>query len=218
VADEEGVVPKPLTIVERGRLQNFTLTRQPVKGFTASNGRARLPGGAGARTATFTNLFVIANESVKEEELKAKLVEMCKQRNKPYGMIVRKMDFPSSASIDEARRISSGAQSSGGRPVSIPLLVYKVFPDGREELVRGLRLRGFSVRTLKDIVAVSSDVHMFHLINNMAPFALMGAGSYVTGQSIMAPSVLFEDVEFEHPQEDQPKLPVVPAPELSASR
>ena len=33
---------------------------------------------------------------------------MCKQRNKPYGIIVRKMDYPSSASVDEVRRIMTG--------------------------------------------------------------------------------------------------------------
>ena len=33
--DREGVVPKPLTLVEKGVLKNFLLTRQPVRGFRA---------------------------------------------------------------------------------------------------------------------------------------------------------------------------------------
>ena len=48
--------------------------------------------------------------------------------------------------------------------------------------------------------------------------ALMGAGGYVTAESVVAPSMLFEDLEFEKPQDDQPKLPLVPAPPLTASR
>ena len=44
----EGVAPKPLSLVEKGVLKNFLLTRQPVRGFNGSNGRARLPGGYGA--------------------------------------------------------------------------------------------------------------------------------------------------------------------------
>ena len=42
--DREGVVPKPLTLVEKGVLKNFLLTRQPVRGFTGSNGRAHAAG------------------------------------------------------------------------------------------------------------------------------------------------------------------------------
>ena len=218
--DEEGVVPKPLTIVEKGKLQNLLLTRQPVKGFDGSNGHARLPGGSGARTAAFSNLFVRSTESVKGEELKKRLLEMCKQRNKPYGIIVRKMDYPSSAAVDEVRRIMTGISQSGGssKPISIPILVYRIYPDGREELVRGVRFRGLSVRSLKDIMAVSEETYVFHVMDNLAPFALMGAGGYITAESVVAPSMLFEDLELEKPQDDQPKLPIVPPPPLTASR
>src|SRR5919197_1585495 len=41
--DREGVIPKPLRLVEKGVLKGFLLTRQPVRGFAGSNGRARLP-------------------------------------------------------------------------------------------------------------------------------------------------------------------------------
>ncbi|MEO8131405.1 MAG: metallopeptidase TldD-related protein, partial [Bryobacteraceae bacterium] len=218
--DEEGVVPKPLTIVEKGKLQNLLLTRQPVKGFDGSNGHARLPGSSGARTGAFSNLFVRSSESVKGDELRKRLIEMCKQRNKPYGLIVRKMDYPSSAAIDEVRRIMTGISQSGGssKPVSIPLLVYRIYPDGKEELVRGLRFRGLSVRSLKDIMAVSEETFSFNVMGNLAPFALMGAGGYVTAESVVAPSMLFDDLELEKPSDDQPKLPVVPPPPLTASR
>lgn len=218
--DEEGVVPKPLTIVEKGKLQNLLLTRQPVKGFDGSNGHARLPGGSGARSATFSNLFVRSTEAVTGEELKKRLIEMCKQRNKPYGIIVRKMDYPSSAAVDEVRRIMTGISQSGGssKPISIPILVYRIYPDGKEELVRGVRFRGLSVRSLKDIMAVSEETYVFHIMDNLAPFALMGAGGYITAESVVAPSMLFEDLELEKPQDDQPKLPVVPPSPLTASR
>jgi predicted Zn-dependent protease len=218
--DEEGVVPKPLTIVEKGKLQTLLLTRQPVKGFDRSNGHARLPGSSGARSATFSNLFIRASETTKAEDLKKRLLEMCQKRNKPYGIIVRKMDYPSSASIDEVRRIMTGIAQSGGssKPVSLPLLVYRIYPDGREELVRGVRFRGLSVRSLKEILAVSEETYVFHVMDNQAPFALMGAGGYITAESVVAPSILFEDLEFEKPQDDQPKLPIVPAPPLTASR
>jgi hypothetical protein len=126
------------------------------------------------------------------------------------------MDYPSSASIEEIRRIATSAAQSGGttRPVSIPLLVYRIYPDGREELVRGLRMRGLTSRSLKDISAASEESYAFHFLYNQAPFALMGAGGFVAPESVIAPSILFEDLDLEKPQEDMPKLPLVPPPPL----
>ncbi|HUS06072.1 MAG TPA: metallopeptidase TldD-related protein [Bryobacteraceae bacterium] len=217
--DDEGVIPQPVSLVEKGKLTNFLLTRQPVKGFNASNGHARMPGTAGARTASISNLFVRASETSSPADLKKRLIDICKQRNKTYAIIVRKMDYPSSASVDEIRRMVSGVGQGGAtRPVSMPLLVYRVYPDGREELVRGLRFRGLSVRSLKDIIAASGESYAFHYMNNLAPFALIGAGGYVAPASVIAPSILFDDLELEKPQEDMPKLPLVPPPPLAASR
>jgi hypothetical protein len=211
-ADREGVAPAPLRLVEKGVLKGYLLTRQPVRGFEGSNGRARMPGSYGAATAGFGNLFVRAADTVSVAELKKKLIELCQARSKPYGIIVRKMDFPSAASLDEARRLLQGGQ---GRPVSMPLLVYKVFPDGREELVRALRFRGLNARSLKDILAAGDDSAVFEFMDNPAPFALIGASGFSTEAAVIAPSILVDDLEL-HPLEDElPKLPVVPAPTLS---
>jgi TldD protein len=211
-ADREAVAPAPLRLVEKGVLKGYLLTRQPVRGFEGSNGRARMPGNYGASTPGFSNLFVHASGAVPVAELKKKLIELCQARSKPYGIIVRKMDFPSAASLDEARRLLQGVQ---GRPVSLPLLVYKVFPDGREELVRALRFRGLNARSLKDILAAGDDTAVFEFMDNPAPFALIGAAGFSTEAAVIAPSILVDDLEL-HPLEDElPKLPVVPAPTLS---
>jgi TldD protein len=210
--DMEGVVPKPLTLVERGVLKNLLLTRQPVNGFSASNGHARLPGAFGARTAAIGNLFVRASEGVPAAALKAKLIELCRQRNKPYGMLVRKMDFPSSAAIAEARGLLAASQSAGGRPVSSPILVYRVYQDGREELVRGLRFRGLDTRSLKDILAASSEQYAFDFLDNTAPFALTGGAAFVSEASVVAPAILIDDLEMDRAGQAFEKPPLVPPP------
>jgi hypothetical protein len=211
--DREGVIPKPIRLVEKGVLKNYLLTRQPVRGFEGSNGRARLPGNNATSIASFSNLFFSTSDQVPVAELKKKLMDLIQTRGKPYGIIVRKMDFPSSASVDEVRRIFTGSQG-GDRPVSSPLLVYKVFPDGREELVRGLRFRALTVRSLKDILASGNDSAPFEYMDSAAPFALMGASGFTAEACVVAPSILVDDLEL-HPVEDEmPKLPVVSAPEL----
>jgi hypothetical protein len=141
---------------------------------------------------------------------------MCKQRNKPYGMLVRKLDYPSSASIEEFRRIAAGASRSGGaRPVVLPLLVYKVYPDGKEELVRDLQFRDVSTRSLRDIVAASDETSVFNFVDSNAPFALVGAGNYTASSSVIAPAILFDELELAPIEEETSKPPIVPPPPLS---
>jgi hypothetical protein len=209
--DREGVPPKPLHLVEKGVLKGYLLTRQPVRGFEGSNGHGRLPGGSGA-TAGIGNLFVSSSEAVPSAELKKKLIQLIQARGKDYGILVRKMDFPSSGSLDEVRRMLSAAQ--GGRPVSMPILVYKVFPDGREEMVRGLWFRGLNVRSLKDILAAGDDLQPFDFMDSPQVFALIGGSSFTSEACVVAPSILIDDLELHPAEEELPKLPIVPAPEL----
>jgi len=212
--DLEGVAPTPLALVEKGVLKNFLLTRQPVRGFTASNGRGRLPGAFGAKAATFSNLFVRAAEAVPAAELRRKLLELCRQRNRPYGLIIRKMDFPSSAALDELYRLMAAQAASGARLISPPVLAYRLFPDGREELVRGLRFRGLTTRSLKDILAASEETYVFDLLDSGAPMAVMGGAGFLAECSVIAPSILVDDLELEKPQEELTRPPLVPPPPL----
>jgi len=211
--DAEGVTPRPAAVVEKGMLKTLLTTRQPVRGVMASNGRARLPGAYGIRQPRISNLFVKASKSEPMAALKARLMEMVKQQGKPYGILVRKMDYPSHGSIDDLRRLSQRTSSSGGgRPASNPVLVYQVFPDGRETLVRGLRFRNLGTRAFRDILAASRESAVFSYMDNGLPLALSGAGSSVVGCSVVAPGVLFEDLELEPASDDAPKLPIVPPP------
>src|ERR1019366_7745265 len=106
----------------------FPYTTLFRSGFEGSNGRARLPSGPGNSGAAISNLFVSASDAVPAADLKKKLIELIQARSKPYGILVRKLDFPSVGGGAPA-----GAQPNGGRPVSAPIQLYKVFPDGREE-------------------------------------------------------------------------------------
>jgi hypothetical protein len=212
--DDEGVPAGPVNVVEKGVLKNFLLTRQPVRGFQNTNGRARLPGNFGARSASISNLFIQTTEATPTAELRQKLIDICKQRDKPYGIIVRKLDFPSSASVEEVRRILSGA-AGGGHPVSLPILIYKVYVDGHEELIRGVRFRGVNVRSFKDIIAAGNDANVFDYLENGAPYALMGLGSEAAESTVIAPSILIDDLDLVKMEDELPKLPVVPPPVLT---
>jgi predicted Zn-dependent protease len=212
--DMEGVAPKPVSVVEKGVLKNFLTTRQPIRGFPVSNGHARLPGAYGAHLAAIGNLFVKSSETTPLTDLKKRLIDLIKTRGKAYGMLVRKLDYPYSAGGSELQSLAQASAQSGGsaRPVSPPLLIYRVYPDGREELVRGLRFRGLTTRTLRDILAASSETEMFDFVNVGAPLAILGAGGYLAPTSVISPGLLFDELELEPPQDQLPKQPIVPPP------
>jgi TldD protein len=212
--DMEGVPPTPVSVVEKGVLKSFLTTRQPIRGFPTSNGHARLPGSYGARSAAIGNLFVKATETTPLADLKKRLIDLTTMRGKPYGMLVRKLDYPYSAGGSELQSLAQASAQSGGsaRPVSPPLLIYRVYPDGREELVRGLRFRGLTSRTLRDILAASSETDLFDFVNVAAPLAILGAGGYLAPASVVSPGLLFDELELEPPQDQLPKAAIVPPP------
>lgn len=212
--DLEGVPPKPVAVIEKGILKNFLMTRQPVKGFSTSNGHARLLGSYGASTAAIGNLFVKASQGMPLADLKKRAIQMATDRGKPYAMLVRKLNYPYTGPVSELQALMQASAQSGGsaRPLSPPVLIYRIYTDGREELVRGLRFRGVSSRTLRDIEAASQETALFDFVNNSAPLALLGQGGYIAASAVISPGLLFEELELELPQEQLQKRPLVPPP------
>jgi hypothetical protein len=196
--DVEGVAPQPVTLVEKGVLKTFLLTRTPVfKDFPGSNGHARFTGMFGDAAPGFGNLFIRASQTTPAAALKQKLIDMSKERNKPYGILIRKLDSPGSA--------------SGPHGVASPLLAYRVYPDGREELVRSLQFHGVSTRSFKDIVSASDENYVLDLIDSNP------RGNFISTASVIAPAVLFEELELAPIEEETPKPPIVPPPTLGVT-
>ena len=218
--DFEGVRPKPVTVIEKGVLKTFLTTRQPTKNLPTSNGHARFPSAFGVRAAAIGNLFVKPSQSTALADLKARLIQMCKERDKPYGLLIRKLDFPFSGSNSEMQTLQTSSANSGGsvRPVSPPTLMYRVYADGREELIRGMRFKGVSTRSLRDILAASTETTVFDYINNGAPLARSGVGGYIALTSVISPGLLFDELEVDTLQEQLQKPPLVPPPDRTAAR
>ena len=86
--DDEGVKAMRVLAVEKGNLVNYLLGRQPIRDFSSSNGhgRARLP--VGPPEPNVGSLFITASESVARADLKKKLIDLCQQREQPYGYYV----------------------------------------------------------------------------------------------------------------------------------
>jgi TldD protein len=151
--------------------------------------------------------------------MKVKLLEMVKAAGLKYGLLIRRLDFPSTASIEELQSIGRQLQKSGyARTLNSPLLAYRVYPDGREELVRGLRFRDFSAKELRDIAAASDHPYVLNYINNGSGFNHLDSGSDATSSAVVCPSLLFDSVDLARSENEPGKLPSVAPPLLVAQQ
>jgi predicted Zn-dependent protease len=177
--DDQGVPAKKVTLIQDGVLKDLLMSRRPSKERPQSNGHGR-SGFPGRESAQIGNLFIKATEGKSHDELKKALIEMCKNENLTYGIMIRAID------------------SDGRGPLGAPVLTYKVYvDDGREELVRGGSVNTLSVRSLRQIEAVGSDSFVVN--------RLTGAQNAATPSSVVAPSVLLEELDLKRPTAAQQK-------------
>jgi predicted Zn-dependent protease len=217
--DDEGVPAEQVMLVDKGTLKGFLASREPVRDFDGSNGHGRLPDSFGSEAPVIGNLFVQASQTVSEKEMKAKLLEKAKAAGLKYGIILRRLDFPSTASISELQSLGRQLQKSGfARTLNPPLLAYRLYPDGHEELVRGVRFREFSAKDLRDIALASDKPYVFNYVNNGTSFNYADASPEATTSTVICPSLLFDSIDLARAEDEPGKLPVVPPPALIAQQ
>ncbi len=108
----------------------------------------------------------------------------------------------------------------------LPLVVYRVYPEtGREEMMRGSRIIGLNSRALRNLAAVGNDSFVYNYMqsqdNGFAGTALGAFGSAARGglpASVVAPSLLFEELEMRGARGEAKRLPLLPPPPMSAKK
>ena len=193
--DDEGVIGERVTLVDHGILKNFEMSRSPLKDFPHSNGHGRRQLGA-EPVSRQGNLIVESSKKVTNDQLRAKLIELIKEQNKPYGLL-----------IDD---IAGGFTFTGrGQPQAFqvePLVVYKVFPDGKpDELVRGVDIVGTPLAALTKIVATGDTPEVFN--------GYCGAESGYVPVSASAPAILTSELEVQKKQSSTDRPPILPPPQ-----
>jgi TldD protein len=175
--DDQGVPARRVSLVEQGVLKNLLLSRRPRKNMPRSNGHGR-SGAIGYASAQIGNLFIQASAGRSYDELKQELLKMCRAQSMPYGVIVKHLS------------------TRGGGGLADPVLAYKVFvEDGREELIRGANTGELTVRQLRQIAAVGND----SFVHNQVEGRGGPQGGVGLGTSVIAPSVLLEELELKKP-------------------
>jgi predicted Zn-dependent protease len=221
--DQEGVPGEKVTLVDEGKLKNLLMSRRPGPDFEKSNGHGRSSFLSDARPV-MSNLFFSSTESLSKEDLKKKFLDSCRAEKLDYCIVVRQMDNPS-LSLLHQEDFSELLASFGGNAATdrLPLVVYKIYPsDGHEEIVRGARISGFNPRMLRNIEGIGNDGVVFNYMQNqtagVAGTALAAFGTAQNGlpASVVAPSLLFEEVEVRGARGEPKHLPLLPEPPMSA--
>ena len=224
--DDEGVRAQKVTLVENGTLKNELMSRRPGPDFDQSNGHGRSAFLSDAKP-TMSNLFFNSKETVSPADLKKKFLDQCREQKLAYCVIVREMDNPTISLLhqDEFQTLLASFGGGAGTGDRLPLVVYRVYPeDGREEIVRGARLIGINSRAIRNIAGIGNDNYVYNYmqsqVNGFAGTALGAFGSAQNGlpASVVAPSLLFEEVEVRGARGEPKRLPLVPPPPMTASK
>jgi TldD protein len=222
--DDEGVRAQKITLVENGTLKNELMSRRPGPDFDASNGHGRSAFLADAKP-TMSNLFFTSKETLSPAELKKKFLDECKTQKLTYCIVVREMDNPTISLLhqDDFQALLASYGGGAGTGDRLPLVLYRVYPeDGREEIIRGARLIGINSRAVRNIAGIGSDNFVYNYmqsqVNGFAGTALGAFGSAQNGlpASIVAPSLLFEELEVRGARGEPKRLPLLPAPPMTA--
>jgi TldD protein len=224
--DDEGVRAQKVTLVENGTLKNELMSRRPGPDFDQSNGHGRSAFLSDARP-TMSNVFFTAKETLSPADMKKKFLDECRTQKLAYCMIVREMDNPTLSLLhqDDFQALLASYGGGAGTGDRLPLVVYRVYPeDGREEIIRGARVIGINSRAIRNIAGIGNDNFVYNYmqsqINGFAGTALGAFGSAQNGlpASIVAPSLLFAEVEVRGARGEPKRLPLLPAPTMSAAK
>jgi TldD protein len=199
--DDEGVPAARVVAVQNGILQNFLMSRMPIKNFSQSNGHGRRRTGL-MTTGRQGNLIVTSTNTVKDSELREKFIAEIKKQGKPYGLY-----------FDDIQGGFTLTQRASPQAFQvIPVMVYRVYADGRpDELVRGVDIVGTPLLSLNNIVLTGDTLQVFN--------GICGAESGQVPVAAAAPAMLFTEIEVQKRRRGSERPPILPPPgfELSAS-
>ncbi len=198
--DDEGVKARPVTLVDKGVLKTFLMSRSPIPGFSESNGHGRRQPGAEV-VSRQSNMFVESSNAVPEARLREMLKEEIRKQQKPYGLYFA--------------QVTGGFTTTGRQGLQaftvIPLVVYKVFPDNRpDELVRGADIVGTPLASFAKIVATSDKPAVFN--------GYCGAESGQVPVSAVAPAILVSEIEVQRKPVSTESRPYLPRPAAGGSQ
>ena len=193
LVDSEGVKAQRAMLIEDGVFLGFLMSRMPIRGTNKSNGHGRREPGY-RPVARQANLVVDPSRVTSRAVLELALIEEVKRQGKPYGLRVG--------------QVTGGyTMTQRGDPQAFkvePVMTYRVYPNGRQELVRGVSLEGTPLSMLSNVIAAGDDFAVFN--------GYCGAESGEVPASATSPSLLLRQIELSREETSGDRPPLLPPP------
>jgi predicted Zn-dependent protease len=192
--DDEGVAATRVEVIKNGILRNFLMSRMPIASFDHSNGHGRSQAGY-MPVGRQGNLIVSSTNTVKDSELRQKLLDEVKKQDKPYGLY-----------FEDIQGGFTLTQRSAPQAFQVlPVMVWRVYADGHpDELVRGVDIVGTPLAAMSRILVTGDTSSVFN--------GVCGAESGGVAVSAAAPAILFSEIEVQKRAHSNERLPILPPP------
>jgi TldD protein len=191
--DDEGIAGEKTKLVEHGILKNFLTSRAGISTRHRSNGHGRNE--RHERTISRMAVTRVISENGKSDaEMKQALIEEVQRQNLPYGIRIL------SATGGETATESYNFQAFLGEIN----MAARIYPDGREELVRGVDFVGTPLNATRTVAAAGNRYE----VDN----AYCGAESGWVPVSTISPSLLITHLELQAKSDPPYSQPCYPIP------
>jgi TldD protein len=221
--DDEGTAAQRVDVIKDGLMKTLLTSRTPSAKGQASNGHARRIAEGGAFHGSATNLFVSGKGAIPRKALLGRLVAAAQAEGLKYGVVIRRFDDAAVTSAPEfsRRELVAMIKSTDQQLPPPALLAYKVYPNGKEELVRGVQLAEVPIRAWKDVLGVSREVTAYNfLAANESQLQLRLTGGTDDGfvpsagieSGIVTPDLLLKEIDLGGSSAGERAAPLLPKP------
>ncbi|MBA3398191.1 MAG: hypothetical protein H0T89_36530 [Deltaproteobacteria bacterium] len=221
--DDEGVAAQKVEVVKDGTLKTLLLSRTPSHKGMISNGHARRTAAGGAFHGSATNLFVSGKGAVPRKALQQKLVAAARAEGLKYGLLIKRFDDAAITSAPEfsRRELVQMIKSTDQQLPPPSILAYRVYPNGKQELVRGVQLAEIPIRAWKDVLGVSKELTTYNFLaasESQLQLRLSGGtddGFVPSGgieSSVVTPDLLLQEIDVTGVTTGERAAPLLPKP------
>jgi len=207
--DDQGIqTPEKIELVKDGYLVTLLNDRTITKKITLSNGHHRSGG-------TAPGILEITSSNTKDtyESLKLKMIELCKKRDLPFGLVVKKI-LNQNLLFTTIYRLTEGEYPIARGETKVNAIeVYKVYLNGKEELITSPEISGLGVSIFKEIIGSSNKTATYSYLASAVISPFITGGSQFLATTLYYPeTVLIEEIEIKPNQEDFSKPPILSSP------
>lgn len=192
--DDEGVPAGNALLVESGILKGFLSSR------SALSKKNFIPNGHGRNAkhqrpiSRMGVLHIEGKKGYSLERMREMLIREINRQKKPFGLIVYE------TSGGETDTTSYDFQAFSGEIAYASLL----FPDGTEEVIRGINIVGTPLQALNHVIAIGAELELDN--------GFCGAESGMIPVSTISPAVLIKNLEMQAKEEELVTQYLLPKP------